>query len=279
MKKFMCPSCGHVWEEKDSRVKSIDRNLVEHIQKLMLKTIGDTERRIPFEQQGWQEFDPQTSNSLLLTSLCERDATGRIRLIPNAEIPPDIAALSTAKTYVDLQRAWKLTNELERIWRSEQRNEAVLKGLARMLENGIRTVSPMSLTVAIEKDKLVSADWFTLAHQAVNPLVMSAAKQIWKDDASRIEAAQKLLGDATALADNADKVLKWKQVVHKLGTDALEALGFLWFADTILEKIDSSEVKIIVQRELVNLIGIDMPRKIESALEEEDVDYVYFPWW
>jgi hypothetical protein len=126
---------------------------------------------------------------------------------------------------------------------------------------------------------MCSWDWFSLAHQAVKSLVLIAVEEMWKDEIKKVETAKKLLGDKLPLADDVEKILRWKDVVVRLGKETLEALGFLWFADLFLQQIESPAGRKVAQGALVSLIGADTPKKIEEVLTEMEVDYVNFPWW
>jgi len=280
LKKLLCPACGHVWEIEVSEVRSVSPELVKPIMKLMERVIGDAERGVSVRERGWVGFDAETAEALLETRLCERDwKTGKIRVVPSAELPEDLAALETAKIFLDVRKAEKIAKELEDVWRGQGRYEAVMCGLRRMLESGVRTVSPVRLARAREDWKMCSSEWFSLAHQAVNSLVLIAVEEMWKDRREKVERARELLGDMVRLAEDVEKVLRWRDVVGKLGREALEALGFLWFADRRLGEIESSVGKRVAQRELLAVIGPETPKKIEAVLAETGVSYVNFPWW
>lgn len=280
LRKFMCPACGHVWEVEVSKIWSVDPELVKPLERLMERVIGDAERGIAVKECGWEEFDAETRKALLKTGLCEQNSkTGRIRILSSAELPEDFATLETARTLLDVRKAVKIAQELEDIWRGEGRYEAVLQGLGLMLDSGVRTVSPALLASAKKDEKMFSWDWFSLAHKAVNSLVLTAVDEMWNDRIEKVEMARRLLGDMVQVAEDVENVLQWRHVVGKLGKEALEALGFLWFADKRLQELESSIGKRVAQRALLKLVGTETPKKIETILSEAEVNYVNFPWW
>jgi len=281
LKKFLCPSCGHVWEVELSEMWSLDSKIIKPMIRLMERAIGDAEKGVISRERGWEQLDAETEEGLLQTGLCEQNVkTGKIRIIPAAKLPEDLAALETAKILLDVRKAEKLARELEDVWRGPERDEAVIRGLGRMLESGIRTASPVSLARVREDGKLYSWDWFSLAHQAVNSLVLAAVEQMWNERNEKVELARRLLGDMIKLAEDVDKVLRWKDVANKLGKEALEALGFLWFADWRLQReVESSLGKRVAQRTLLAVVGAETPKVIEKVLTEMEVNYVNFPWW
>lgn len=280
LKKFLCPACGHVWEVPVLKVQSVTPELFKPIMKLMERAIGDAERGGAVRNRGWEEFDGQTATALLETGLCERNSkTGKIRISPSAELPEDLATLGTAKMFLDVRRAEKIAQELKIVWKDQGRYEAVLQGLSRMLESGVRTMSPVRLTFVRKDEKMFTWDWFSLAHKAVNSLVLTAVDEMWKDQGEKVQMARRLLGDVVQMTDDVEKVLQWKDVVSKLGGETLEALGFLWFADLRLHEIESSVGKKVAQRALLSMVGVETPKKIEKVLSEVGVNYVNFPWW
>jgi len=280
LRKFLCPQCGHVWEVQALEVQSVAPELFRPIMKLMERAVGDAERGVPVRQRGFEEFDAKTVAALVQTGLCERDSeSGKIRIYQSAELPADLATFETAKMLLDVRRAEKIAHELEIVWRGEGRYGAVLQGLGRMLESGIRTTSPARLAFVRGDGKMFSGDWFSLAHKAVRSLVLTAVVEMWKDETEKVRMSKKILGDAVQLAEDVEKVLRWKDVVSRLGKETLEALGFLWFADLRLREIESSVGKRVVQRALLRVVGLQSAEKIEETLSEVDVDYVNFPWW
>jgi len=280
LKKFLCPACGHVWEVQALEVRSVPPELFKPIIKLMERAIGDAQRGESLRERGWEEFDGETAAALIQTGLCEQDSkSGKVRIFPSVELPGDLATLETAKMLLDVRKAEKIAEELEIVWRGEGKYEAVLQGLGRMLESGVRSTSPARLACVRKDGKMFSWDWFSLAHKAVNSLVLTAVVEMWKDKGEKVQMARRLLGDMVQLANDVEKVLQWKDVVSRLGREALEALGFLWFADLRLQEIESSVGKRVAQRALLTVVGVEKPEKIEETLSEVNVDYVNFPWW
>ena len=279
MRKFMCTKCGHVWEVEVSKIWSVNPELIKPIERLMERVIGDAERGIALKECGWEEFDAETRKALLKTGLCEQNSkTGRIRILSSAELPEDLATLQTARTLLDVRKALEIAQELEDTWRGEGRYKAMLQGLGHMLDSGVRTVSPALLAGDKKDEKMFSWDWFSLAHNAVNSLVLTAVDEMWNDRIEKVKMARRLLGDMVQVAEDVENVLQWRLVVGKLGKEALEALGFLWFADKRLQEIESPVGKRVAQRALLKVVGAETPKKIEAILSEVEVNYVNFPW-
>jgi len=275
LNKFLCTICGYVWEVEAPQVWSVGSELVEPLVKLMERAIGDAEKGMAARERGWAEFDAKTTEALVLTGLCERNGkTGKIRILPSAELPEDLATLGAAKTLLDVRKTENVAHELVGVWRGQGRYEAVLRGLGRMIESGIRVVSPVRL-----EGEMCSWDWFSLAHQAVNSLVLIAAEEMWRDESEKVEMARKLLGERVCGAEDVEKVLRWKNVVRGLGREALEVLGFLWFADMRLQQVEDPLGKRVAQRVLLADVGAETLKKIEEVLAEMEVSYVNFPWW
>jgi predicted RNA-binding Zn-ribbon protein involved in translation (DUF1610 family) len=273
LRKFLCPACGHIWEAETSEVWSVKPDLVDLIVKLMEKAVGDAERGTAANERGWMEFDKKTAEELLGTNLCERDESGsRIRILPQAQLPEDLAGFGVANTFLSIRTAEKVELELEEMWKDQRRYEAVLQGLKRMLESGVRTISPELLG----GEKIYSWDWFTLAHNAVNSLVLTAAEMMWDN---KVDMARELLGERVRGAEVVENVLHWKDVLARLGRDAVEALGFLWFADVRLQQAEDPVAKRAILKTLLESVGEKSLRKIKETLEEMEVSYVNFPWW
>jgi hypothetical protein len=272
LRKFLCPACGHIWEAEISQVWSVKPDLVNLVVKLMERAVGDVERGTTANDCGWMEFDKKTAEELLETNLCERDEkSSRIRILPSAQLPEDLAELGVTKTFLDIRKAEKVELELEEMWRDQRRYNAILQGLKRMLESGVRAISPELL----RGSEIHAWDWFSLAHKAVNSLVLTAAERMWDNKA---DMARKLLGEKINGADVLEDILHWKDVLAKLGRDGVEPLGFLWFADLRLEQVDDPVANRAAKRALLGCIGEKSLRKIGETLAEMDVNYVNFPW-
>jgi hypothetical protein len=267
--------CGYVWEVEMLQTWSISPQLVKPLMKLMEKAIGDIERGVPLGEQGWVEFDDETKDALLQTGLCEHDTkTGKIRILSSVKLPEDLTSLEQARIYLEINKAQKVVEELKEIWRSQRKYKAILSGLIRMLDSGMRAISPVRLEIG----NVCSWDWFSLAHNSVNTLVLTAAEKIWSDDEDKMKIAQSFLGDRIHGAEDVEKALRWRDFVNKLEREAIEALGFLWYADIYLQRIEDPLARKIALKSVLDIIGADNLKKIEEVLVEMDINYVNFPW-
>ena len=279
-KRYLCRNCGHVWEESlDSPIiRSVNDKAIMHIRRLMEKAVGDAERGFPVKDRGWIKCDKEMADALLRTDLCEIDKKREeIRILPSVEFPDDLAALDATKMLLDVRRAETIAQELIRIWKTDGRYNAIMQGLRSMLDSGIRIISPKRFEM---EEKMCSWEWFTLAHNAVNSLVLMASEAMWKDDIEEIDMARKSLGDKAPGTEDVERILRWRDVTNGLGRDTLEALGFLWFTDGRLQEIESSVGKRIAQNAILKVIGLDKSiNRMEEVLGKTEANYVNFPWF
>jgi hypothetical protein len=278
-------------EEPIIQVKSIPPAIQEIFFNLIKKRIVDAEKNLPIEERGWEKVNPSEEKMLLNTGMCEKnEKTGEIRVKNLTELPADILLHNDAKTFVEICKAERIVQELEKKWRESEKYKEIVKGIKRMLESGLDAVSPRYFFKIKKKfgSKIELFEWYIVAHKAVDFLVLQACEMIWGKNSTQVKAAYKILNlqpltsETENKIDEVSKILRWEEVIRKLGKENLEALGFLWAADEYLKEIENPMVNKAARIDVLNLIGDiyleNIDNKIEEIASELEIEYIYLPW-
>jgi hypothetical protein len=293
IRRFRCLTCKYVWEIEEPiiQIKSIPPTIQEIFFNLIKKRIVDAERNRPIEERGWEKVNPNEERMLLNTGMCEKhEKTGEIRIKNLTELPPDILLHDDAKTFVEICKAERIVQELEKKWRGPEKYKEIVKGIKRMLESGLDAVSPRYF-FKIKKEfgsKIELFEWYKFAHKAINFLALQACEIIWGKNSAQTKAAYEILNlqsltpQIESKIDEVRKILRWEDVIGKLGKENLEALGFLWAADEYLKEIENPMVNKAARIDVLNLIGDkylkNIDNKIEEIVSQLEIEYIYFPW-
>ena len=162
-----------------------------------------------------------------------------------------------------MREAKGVLHELKRTWEGKERSQAVLRGLRRMLESSLQTISPRRLR---EKWGTEYWDYFSCAKRSIESLVSIAAEVMGVELRKRNPEASRV-----------EEVLGWEKAVRMLGRERLEALGFLWFADEKLLQLGSIGRR-VVMRESLSMVGKYKLADLDGILEEAEVECIGFPW-
>jgi hypothetical protein len=293
VRRFRCLTCKHVWEIEEPiiQVKSIPPTIQEIFFNLIKKRIVDAEKNLPIEERGWEKVNPSEERMLLNTGMCEKnEKTGEIRIKNLTELPPDILLHDDAKTFIEICKAERIVQELEKKWRGPEKYKEIVKGIKRMLESGLDAVSPRYFFKIKEKfgSKIGLFGWYKFAHEAVDFLVLQACEIIWGKNSTQTKAAYEILNlrsltsETESKIDEVRKILKWEKIIGKLGKENLEALGFLWAADEYLKEIENPMANKAARIDVLNLIGDiyleNIDNKIEEIVSQLEIEYIYLPW-
>jgi hypothetical protein len=293
VRRFRCLTCKYVWEIEEPiiQIKSIPPTIQEIFFNLIKKRIVDAEKNLPIEERGWEKVNPSEERTLLSTGMCEKnEKTGEIRVKNLTELPADILLHNDAKTFVEICKAERIVQELEKKWKGPERYKEIVKGIKRLLESGLDAVSPRYF-FKIKNDlgsKIELFEWYMVAHKAIDFLVLQACEMIWGKNSPLTKVAYKILNlqpltsETESKIDEVRKILKWEEVIRKLGKENLEALGFLWAADEYLKEVENPLANKIARIDVLNLIGDkyleNIDNKIEEIASELEVEYIYLPW-
>jgi hypothetical protein len=286
-RRFLCRSCGHIWEVLQAEIKQEQADISEgatfpvelknYFLELMKQIIDDIERGLPPEKAGWCIFNSKVVKRLIRTGLCESGEEGIRLILSSRPLPRELAWTDEGDIISDIKRAVVLGELLSKLTEDpELRIGAEYAGLLRMLQTSDFPI----LASLLFEEGLNPKTWFVKAPAAAADLAFALAKKLW--GLERLKKALLALSSLDDVAipererqdressDKIKKILRWDMVSEVFGPEILEALGFVWYADFLMErkKIKYLESIRIVQKKAWDILEVLTGRRIQE-LEEE----------